>query len=69
MDKKLKPIEDKLKQILVVLIDNNRSLINLNEQLGSFLSVLEIKSYEEDKIEGDIEENSEDPWKTDSDPE
>ena len=69
MDKKLKPIEDKLKQILVVLIDNNRSLINLNEQLSSFLSVLEIKSYEEDKIEDDIEKNSEDPWKTDSDPE
>ena len=69
MDKKLKPIEDKLKQILVVLIDNNRSLINLNEQLSSFLSVLEIKSYEEDKSEDDVEENSEDSWKTDSDPE
>ena len=69
MVKKLKPIEDKLKQILVVLIDNNRSLINLNEQLSSFLSVLEIKSYEEDKSEDDVEENSEDSWKTDSDPE
>ena len=62
-------IESKLDQILVVLIENNRSLETLNSQLAEFLSVLEIKNYEELQSSDDIEENSEDPWKTDGESE
>ena len=63
MDKSLQVIANKLDQILVVLIDNSRSLQHLNRQINEFLSILEIKSYEEDKNDEDIE----DQWKADDD--
>ena len=69
MDKNLQAIENKLNQMLVVLIDNNRYLQSLNNQLGEFLSVLEIKSYEAEKNDEEGGENFEDPWKTEDDSE